>query len=264
MEATIFDIKKFAVHDGPGIRTTVFFKACSLDCWWCHNPESIRPEIETYQAEQKLGDTVFTRTKNIGRKVSPGGLWNEVKNDRVFWEQSGGGITLSGGEPLLQAEFAKEFLQICKQNQLHTTVDTAGNVPLKNIKAVLPYTDLFLYDIKFFSGDVHRKYTGASNKRILRNFEYLTENQVNIIVRIPLIPEINLYKDEMQKIAGYLSQHKNENFNRIELMPYHKTGIAKYKRFGKTNRMGDTPEPTTREIESIQQIFTDYGFVVYP
>jgi len=264
MEATIFDIKKFAVHDGPGIRTTIFFKACSLDCWWCHNPESITPEIETYQSEQKLGDQIFTQTKNIGKKISPAGLWNEVKNDRIFWEQSDGGVTLSGGEPLLQADFATEFLRICTENNIHTTVDTAGNVPLKNIRSVLPYTEFFLYDIKFFSEDLHRKYTGASNQRILKNFEYLIEKQANIVVRIPLIPGINLEKKEMQKIANYLSNHKNKNFNRIELMPYHKTGIAKYTRFGKTNRMGDTAEPGKREIAPIQQIFTDYGFVVMP
>ncbi len=203
MKGLIFNIQRFSIHDGPGIRTTVFFKGCSLRCFWCHNPESIHPHPQIQLFLQKCigcgkcfeicpvgahcmidGERVFLRElcRNCGKcaeicyadALVLAGKWltarevmDEVEKDKPFYENSDGGVTISGGEPLLQADFARALLEECKKEGLHTVVDTAGNVPWEAFEKVLPFTDLFLYDLKAADEEFHRQVTGAGNARIL-------------------------------------------------------------------------------------------------
>ncbi len=262
MEGIIFNIKKFAIHDGPGIRTSVFFKGCSLKCRWCHNPESINPKIETYISTEKISNKVFKIKKEIGYKIEAEKLYKEIIKEKLFMEESNGGVTLTGGEPLLQAHFAAQFLQLCKKDDIHTVIDTAGNVPFENIKLILPYSDLFLYDIKFFDSEVHRKYTGVNNNLILNNFKRIVENKKKIIVRIPLIPFINMNIIAMKQIREFLIPLKGENFHEIELLPYHHTGNSKYSKFDIENKMEGVKEPDIKEIIPIKDFFKKAGFNV--
>ena len=262
MEGIIFNIKKFAIHDGPGIRTSIFFKGCSLKCRWCHNPESINKNIEKYISTDKISDKIFKTEKNIGYKIGVKDLYKEILKEKIFMEESNGGVTLTGGEPLLQSHFAAQLLQFCKKDDIHTAIDTAGNVPYDNFKTILPYTDLFLYDIKFFNAVKHKKYTGANNKLILNNFINIIKTNKKIIVRIPLIPHINLNITEMKEIRDFLLPHKGNNFEKIELLPYHHTGQSKYTRFNIENKMKGINEPKINEITPIKELFESAGFIV--
>ena len=215
MKATIFEIKRFAVHDGPGIRTTVFFKGCPLKCLWCHNPEGISFQTQTAFYDQKcLGcgicrDPSFTEENcpsgakvRYGREVTVAELLSELLQDRDFYETSGGGVTLSGGECLCQADFCAAILEALKKEGIHTAVDTCGFVAKAAIEKVLPYTDIFLYDIKAFDEDVHIRCTGKSNKQILENLAYLDSLGKAVEIRIPYVPGHNA--DQMAKIATFL------------------------------------------------------------
>jgi len=157
----IFNIKKFAIHDGPGIRTTIFFKGCPLGCDWCHNPEGIKSEIE------------IINNKKIGYEIDKTNLMKIILKDKIFYEQSNGGVTISGGEPFAQIEFLKSILIECKKNKIHTTLDTCGYTTINEIKKIYNYVDIFLYDLKIIDEKKHVIYTGKSNKNILRNLKYL-------------------------------------------------------------------------------------------
>ena len=177
VKGVIFNIKKYALHDGPGIRTTVFFKGCALSCWWCHNPEGISQSIEL-----SCGIP--------GREVSVTELVNELKKDWIFYEESNGGITISGGEPLMQPEFLLHLMEkIHSVMDVSVTLDTSGFAPWKTIEKIKDKIDLFLYDIKLLDDELHQKYTGVSNKLILKNFEKLDKEGRNLIIRFPIIPE---------------------------------------------------------------------------
>jgi pyruvate formate lyase activating enzyme len=262
VEGIIFDIKRFAIHDGPGIRTTIFFKGCSLNCQWCHNPESINSKPEYYYSDEKIGDKIFRTKKYTGKKVTSEYVISEILKEKIFMEQSNGGVTLSGGEPLLQPYFARDILKKCKEENIHTIIDTAGNFPIENFHKIMPFTDLFLYDIKFFNSTKHKKYTGANNDLILENFKLLIKNNKNVIVRIPLIPGINLNTKELKQICDFLIIYKASNFNEINILPYHNIGKSKYTRFNKKYQLQDIEEPDENEIELAKQIFINGGFYV--
>ena len=242
---TIFDIQRFSIQDGPGIRTTVFLKGCNLRCAWCHNPESQKAVPEMLFDKSKCtgcgrcrnvtaSDTefvCFSGAKRIcGREYTVDEVYDEVAKDMSFYENSDGGVTFSGGECMLQAEFLDEMLKKCRRNGIHTAVDTAGDVPWKSFERVLPHTDLFLYDVKMYDSEKHRKYTGVPNELILDNLAKLFEAHAHVWVRIPVIPSVNDDDDEMKRIRDFLSHFPP---HKTELLPYHAMGEHKYRELGR-------------------------------
>ena len=239
--ATIFEIKRFAVHDGDGIRTTAFLKGCPLRCVWCHNPEGLSgmPEEafyahkciscgecrkEGFTAEQCLGEA---RTL-YGREMTVGELLPLLLEDRDFYENSGGGVTLSGGECLLQADFCASLLKELKAAGIGTAVDTCGYVPREAFERVMPYTDVFLYDLKAFDEEVHKRCTGVSNKLILENLRYLDACGCKIEIRIPYVPDYN--DGEIEAIARFLSTLKH--VTKVRVLAYHSYARSKYEALG--------------------------------
>lgn len=239
--AVIFDIQRNSFVDGPGIRTTVFFKGCNLKCAWCHNPESQNPKKEIMFYKNKCNgcgrckaltvDTksfvCFNDAKEIcGKEYTVDEVLKEILKDKAYYEASGGGVTFSGGECMLQIDFLTEILKKCRENGVHTAVDTAGNVPWDFFEKIKPYTNLFLYDVKCFSDHLHIKGTGVSNGRILNNLKKLsTEFDGDIIIRIPVITGFNDDINEMREIADFLKDIRAKG---TELLPYHKMAEHKY------------------------------------
>lgn len=250
MNATIFDIQRNSFVDGPGIRTTVFFKGCNLKCNWCHNPESQNPHTQMMFYKDKC--TGCGKCKSVcpnnfekcdlcgkcelfcpsdarkicGKEYTIDAVMNEILKDKAFYENSGGGATFSGGECMQRICFLSEILKKCKQNGINTAVDTAGYVPWESFEKIIPNTDIFLYDVKCFTDELHKTGTGVSNKLILENLKRLSDNfSGDIIIRIPLIGGFNDTEDEIKKTAAFL---KNINTKKIELLPYHKMGEHKY------------------------------------
>jgi len=210
--ATIYKIQKFSIHDGPGIRTTVFFKGCPLRCLWCHNPES----------QPFGGDPAIPLNQLVA----------ELEADRIFYDESGGGVTLSGGEPLAQdMDYIELLTKTLKSRGISAIIDTCGLVPYENFRRVLPYTDMFLYDLKLLDDVLHTTYTKASNERILANLAQLGRDKANICLRLPLLAGINDSLEDMEKIAAWL-QDKGVNPAFISLLPYHLYGRNKYADLG--------------------------------
>ena len=259
MKGVIFDIQRFSTHDGPGIRTTVFFKGCPLRCFWCHNPESIspKPEILVKQAAcigcgrcteaclnaavsgpgqidraactacGRCAEACPTRALALsGRSADTGEVLAQVLKDRAFYSRSGGGMTISGGEALLQSSFAAELLAACKREGIHTAVDTAGDVPYQAFEDVLPYTDLFLYDVKAASPGLHRKGCGKDNGRIVENLRRLSESGAEIRLRIPVIPGFNDNPEEMERIGALIGSLSGKQ--PADLLRFHRMGAVKY------------------------------------
>ena len=191
MKVCIFDIKRFALHDGPGIRTTVFFKGCPLECRWCHNPEGIRSGTERFTEEIILDGVSMEKELDVGRWVQVEDLMDELGRDRVYMEESGGGISFSGGEPLLQAEGLISLLELSKEQKIHTAVDTSGYAAASVMKSVSGLADLILYDLKTLDNEKHREYTGVSNRKILDNLDIALGGPAEIIIRIPLVTGFN-------------------------------------------------------------------------
>lgn len=291
--ATVFEIKRFAIHDGDGIRTTVFFKGCPLKCVWCHNPEGIskKAEIGYYAHKCKnCGECVsictekchkiengvhtFDREKCIacgkcadvclgdalklyGKEMTTDELFDIVSEDKLFYEQSGGGVTLSGGECLMHSDFCAELLEKLKSAGISTAVDTSGFVSKKAIDAVFPFTDIFLYDIKAFDSDVHKKATACPNEIILENLAYINELGGKAEIRIPYVPEFNA--GEVEKIAMYLSTL--ECVTKVRVLPYHNYAASKYSALSMENTLPKTL-PTDGEIENAKQILKSFGLEV--
>ena len=262
MNALISDIKRFAVHDGDGIRTTVFLKGCPLKCVWCHNPESIgfKPQIAFYEnkcigcgeckrdgftPDQCLGEAKVL----YGKEMSVGELLPLLLEDKDFYETSGGGVTLSGGECLCQADFCAELLKKLKENGINTAVDTCGFVPKESIDKVAEYTDIFLYDIKAIDENVHIKCTGQSNKLILENIKHIDSLGKAIEVRIPYVPEWN--SDQIGKIAEFLKDLTN--VKAVKVLPYHNYAGSKYAALGMENTLPKIL-PTDEEIKRAEEM----------
>ncbi len=291
-----FNIKKFSIHDGPGIRTTVFFKGCPLNCLWCHNPESQSPQPEIHYFEKRCiqcGDCAKACPNHaisfingirawdsdlcqlcgtcaeacpteaiqlIGEKSDIDKIMEEVEKDIIYYDQSGGGVTFSGGEPLQQVDFLRALLKRCKDYEIHTAVDTSGFAPWTRFEKILPYTDLFLYDLKLMDDEKHRQFTGVSNQVILQNLRKLDGTQAQIRVRIPIIPSINADEENLRNTALFLSTL--ENIQKVDLLPYHNIASDKYQRMGHKYALKDVKTPSAKEMQTLATIFEEKGFDV--
>jgi len=292
----VFDIEKFSIHDGPGIRTTVFFKGCPLSCWWCHNPEgqALAPElvfwenrcircgacqaicaqdaiswddnrISTDAARCTLcGDCVevcYADARQIaGREMTVAQVMAEVERDIAFYDQSGGGVTFSGGEPLFQPDFLLALLQACKAKGIHTAVDTCGFAPWETLDGIRGYVDLFLYDLKLMDDARHREFTGVSNKLILKNLRRLSALGHRIFLRVPIIPGIN-DDDENIRQTGALAAAL-PHLERVDILPYHHTAVDKYKRLNKVYSLPEARPPSDKRIAEIAGILREFGLQV--
>lgn len=287
MTGRVFAVKRFAVHDGDGIRTTVFFKGCSLRCVWCHNPEgmALSPQLAVYShkcvgcgecADCPNGAVLFVDSKAtvdrnacvacgicaekcifsareyFGKEVEAGALVDELLSDRPFFESSGGGVTLSGGECLLQESFALELLKKLKQKGINTAVDTCGQVPRSVFESVIPYVDTFLYDIKAIDRKVHERCTGRENSLILSNFDYLCSRGCNVEVRIPLVVGYN--DGEIERIGEFL---QGKPVKKVTVLKYHDLARSKFAALGMNDTMPEN-KSDSKSAEHAVEILRSY------
>ena len=296
MEGTVFNIMRYSIHDGPGIRTTVFFKGCPLKCEWCHNPESHKSAKQVVRYPNKCigcGSCVkvcptgalYIKDNNImfdinkcnsceeclnvcysgamemvGKKMTIDEVIKEVEKDYSFYDESGGGVTFSGGEPLMQHNFLKGLLVKCKEKGIHTAVDTCGYTKKEILTDLSNFIDLFLYDIKIMDDKKHKKYTGVSNKIILGNLKELIRLKKRIFVRLPIIPEINDDDKNIGEIADLLSELRG--IEQINILPYHNIAMEKYKRLEEEYLLREINVPSEERISEIKNIFESLGFKV--
>lgn len=265
MQALICEIEHYAVHDGDGIRTLVFFKGCPLKCHWCANPEtqSLKPEYyydvnkcmrcgrckENPETKCRIG-----ARRSVAKTMTVKEVLKELLADESFYRKSGGGVTLSGGEVLMQFHFALELLKQCKENYLHTAIETCGMAPWYKLEALAEYCDQILFDIKLMNEEQHLYWTGASNKIILENLAKLAQIHHNIIVRIPLVPGVNDNEQELTAIADYAN---SLGLHEIHLLPYHNLAKEKYRLLNKDYPLMDLTTPTPAKLNHYAQIFTN-------
>lgn len=291
--AIITNIQKYSIHDGPGIRSTVFFKGCPLLCAWCHNPENqvFTPEI-IWRKDKCIGcdsciescpQQALTATasgivrdrercitcgkcadvcptlawEQIGQERSVENVMEELSKDAVFYEQSDGGVTVSGGEPLSHADFVAELLKSCQAKGWHTAVDTCGFVPQEAFEKVLPYTDLFLYDIKQLNEEKHKQYMQTPIGPIVENLRWLMKNGANVWLRLPIIPGVN---DDAEEISQVIALAKEVGIRKVFLLPYHKIAASKYPRLGLAYKLPDLEDPSSQQMEELRQVFAREGF----
>jgi pyruvate formate lyase activating enzyme len=257
MKGLIFDIKHFAINDGPGIRQTIFLKGCPLSCIWCHNPESWNPNIETFEVVKKLGDDEIKVNQQIGKWYDVDELMYIIQKDAAFFDQSGGGVTFSGGEPMLQCKFVEEVSKRCKIQKISTLVDTCGYCNYESFEKINPFIDIYYYDIKHVNSQKLEEYTGVKAELILNNLERLLKDKKKIIIRIPVIPSFNDDKNDVIEIINTLS---TININEIHLLPYHDIGKSKFKRYNITKNK--EIENRKLDIDSIKRYYEKAGFNV--
>ncbi len=259
----IFDLIRYAVHDGPGIRTTVFLKGCPLDCVWCHNPESkkITPERTGKIYRPKCRELFADNPHDmVGKEVPVAAVMYEIRKDTIFYDQSGGGVTFSGGEPLMQQEFLAALLAACRENEIHTAVDTSGYSAWKNFDRILEQVDLFLFDLKIMDNGEHIRYTGVPNLLIHENLKRLSRTGKQIIIRVPLIPAITDTRQNLSAIRDFVNTL--DNLNRIDLLPYNILSESKPARFGSDNKLGHLDVQTEAELNIFKSIFDAQGMSV--
>ncbi len=260
MRGLIFDIRRYSVHDGPGIRTTVFFKGCPLRCRWCHNPESRREIPEEVDRVYRLEDREIRTKETLGRYMSPEEVVAEVLKDRAFYEESLGGATISGGEPLQQTAFLVELLKLLKEQNIHTTIDTCGFAPNVAFQQVAPLTDLFLFDVKHMETVEHQLLTGVRNDVVLHNLRYLVKEGKRVIVRFPLIPGLNDGEQNLKAMEELFAELPG--LSELHILPYHSIAKGKYQRLGIENLMDGVAEPTSDAVAKVASRFTGIGLVV--
>lgn len=266
MEGMISNIQRYSIHDGPGIRTTIFLKGCPLSCWWCHNPETISldKQLMVFQERCMSCDSCGTPCHHnakeyVGELVQVKELIKEIKKDEPFYEQSLGGVTFSGGEPFSQPDFLYQLLSCCKEEYIHTAVDTSGHTPWQNIERMLEHIELFLFDLKIMDRNLHKKYTGVTNDLILDNLKKLSSYDKQIHISIPIIWGINHYDQNILDTIAFLS---NLNITHIRLLPYHKIGMEKYRRLNMSYKLTGNEKPTEEMMSQICNRFKDQGFNV--
>jgi len=306
---TVFNIQRFSVHDGPGIRTVVFMKGCSLRCVWCSNPESLsrRPQLGIFPAncigvdvcdgcssavsdpdvlvvkDGRVTGLNSTDPREIsscaaacptnalrawGRTMTVGEVMEEVLSDRDFYAESGGGLTLSGGEALLQTEFAVELLKAARAEGIGTCVETALNCDPSVLDRALPYLDVALCDLKHMDAAAHRRFTGVSNGRILANLKKVVDYGTPVVIRIPVVPEYNGTEENLRATARFLSEDMDGRINQVQLLPYRRLGVEKYASLGLEYPMADF-EPPPRDgweanIRRYAEMMSAYGLKVVP
>ncbi|MFO7613165.1 MAG: glycyl-radical enzyme activating protein [Bacteroidales bacterium] len=269
LKAIIFDIRRYCIHDGPGIRTTVFFKGCPMRCLWCHNPESQGEQVEEMEVQRMLDGRCFVSESEVGglsrAQRGIGSMWSvaevmqEIVSDAVFYASSGGGVTFSGGEPLMQADFLAEILALCRKKGYHTAIDTSGHAGPAAISSVMDLADLWLYDLKLIDDAKHVEYTGVSNELSLVNLETLAREKKDIIIRFPVIPGIT---DDDHNISGIISLMKRLHLKRIDLLPYHDIAREKYRKLGREYIAGDIQPPSAEKMMEIMDTFVQQGINV--
>ena len=236
MQGNIINITRYCTDDGPGIRTTVFLKGCPLRCIWCHNPES-----QEYQVEQYISGEI------IGRSISAQEVLEEVVKDKVFYDVSGGGVTVSGGEPLFQPLFTAEILRLCKENGIHTAMETSGYADQQVFLKVLEYCDLVLFDIKETDNEKHRRFTGVSLEMIMKNLRQLEKAAIPFFLRLPVIPGLNDRKEHLLTVKKLVQEL--EHCQGAEIMTYHVLGAYKYERLGRKYLCSQIEEPSKAQVE---------------
>lgn len=291
----IINIQRYSIHDGDGIRTTVFFKGCGLSCLWCHNPESQNYDREVMYSRDKCsscgkcieicphkaihfeGDTPVTDREIcekcetcldwclnnardiVGKQYTVNELMREIEKDRMFYEQSKGGVTLSGGEVMSQnIEYLVALLKRLKKSGINVNIDTCGFAPLESFKAVLPYADVFLYDVKHIDSDIHKRFTGQGNELILSNLKAISDMGAKINIRIPVIDGVNADDESIIGIINYLKE--NINVYRVNLLPYHNTGSHKYEKLGLDYQDELLKVPSDERMEQLRAMFIANGF----
>jgi pyruvate formate lyase activating enzyme len=295
VEGTIFDFKRFATGDGPGIRGLIFLKGCPLECNWCANPESQDPEPEimyhqekchgsekclevcpqdAIEEDEEFGLTVdddscdlcgacidqcpYGALELVGERVTVAEIMDRIRNDKSFYDNSGGGITLTGGEPLFQPDFSRELLKRCRDYNISTAVETSGYSSWENLKSVTPYLNIVFFDFKHLNPELHEKYTGASNELIKVNLKKLAGSfSGDLIIRIPLVPGHNSSKGLLEDTFSFLGGI--QEIKRIELMPYHRFGVSKHHGTGREYELPEVEPVKPEEIEFLTDIGHKYG-----
>ncbi|MEN6479368.1 MAG: glycyl-radical enzyme activating protein [Anaerolineales bacterium] len=292
-EGVITNIQRFSIHDGPGIRTTVFMKGCNLRCFWCHNPETLapKPEIQFFpercigcgscfkvcpQGAHVLvdGAHVFQRERCVGCGTCADNCFSEalllvgevktheqvvaeILRDKAFYETSEGGVTLSGGEPLLQLQFSYDILAACRAEGIQTAIETAANFPWERIASILPVVDIVMMDIKVLDSDHHRECTTVPNERILANAIKLSQQPQPLLIRTPIVPGVNDNKEEVGKIAAFISKFPNLMY--YELLPFHPMATSKYDSLGIDYRARNLKRPTTQLMDELTEYACSFG-----
>jgi len=293
VKGLVFNIQRYSIQDGPGIRTTVFLKGCPLRCKWCSNPESQNPHREIAHRDSlcnqcgsciaacpvhaiSLGEksVIIDRTlctdcgkcvevcvpgalKIFGEEMTAAQVFKEVMKDVEFYRESGGGVTVSGGEPLFQPDFVAALFELCQQQGIHTCIETCGLASLEALEKVLKYTSLVLFDIKLVDSDKHKEWTGQPNEKIIRNLGIVIKKSVPVIIRVPLIPGVNDTREELEKIAALAGSLK---VRRVDLLPYHKFGMGKYAQLDREYSLEDFNTQTDDEVKRDRIFFTARGF----
>jgi pyruvate formate lyase activating enzyme len=262
----VFNIMRYSVHDGPGIRTTVFFKGCPLSCKWCHNPESLNPKLQQIFDESKCikcghcssdkasKNCTTGARETIGYEMDIQELMDEITKDRLFYEQSGGGVTFSGGEPTYRGEFLLEALASCREEYINTAIDTSGFCNTEIMLKAARLSNYILFDVKFIDGAKHKLYCGVPNDLILHNLKSLSETKAKLLIRIPVIPAIN---DDMGEMTGIFEFLKNiGNIEAVHLLPYHNIHANKYKKIGIQYELSEIPGDKSPNMDEIHKMFS--------